>query len=75
MRSMGPNNIISGSCLCGDACVGRYHQNDSRREPKLDGDVETHVDAALVGDMILKGFHRPVTTYNVLAMRSTNLAQ
>jgi class 3 adenylate cyclase len=43
--------------------------------PRVFAKIEPHVNATSVGDLTLKGFHRPVTTHNVLAMRSENLAQ
>jgi class 3 adenylate cyclase len=56
--------------LCGEANDGQI-----LIAPRVLAKIEPHVDATLVGDLTLKGFHRPVTTYNVLTMRSENLAQ
>ena len=35
--------------------------------------VETSIDAAPIGDLVLKGFHRPVPAYNILGMRMDGL--
>jgi class 3 adenylate cyclase len=35
--------------------------------------VETSIDAAPIGDLVLKGFHRPVPAYNILGMRLDGL--
>ena len=56
--------------LCGEASDGQI-----LIAPRVFATIEQYVDAAPVGDLTLKGFHRPVTTCNVLAMRSENLAQ
>ena len=56
--------------LCGEASDGQI-----LIAPRVYVKIEPHVDATLVGDLTLKGFHRQVTTYNVSAMRSGNLAQ
>lgn len=56
--------------LCGEASDGQI-----LIAPRVFAKIEQYVDAAPVGDLTLKGFHRPVTACNVLAMRSENLAQ
>ncbi len=56
--------------LCGEASDGQV-----LIAPRVFAKIEPYVDANPVGDLTLKRFHRPVTTYNVSAMRSKNLAQ
>ncbi len=56
--------------LCGEARDGQI-----LIAPRVFAKIEEYVDAAPVGDLTLKGFHRPVTTYNVLAVRAEIPAQ
>jgi class 3 adenylate cyclase/PAS domain-containing protein len=50
--------------LCGDARDGQILIS-----PRIFAKVETHVEAELVGELTLKGFHRPVLAHNVLGVR------
>jgi adenylate cyclase len=50
--------------LCGEAKPGQI-----LIPQRLLGSVENLVDAESVGELHLKGFHRPVTAYNILGLR------
>jgi class 3 adenylate cyclase len=50
--------------LCGEANDGQILIS-----PRVFAKVEPHVEAVSVGDLSLKGFHRPVAACNVLAIR------
>jgi adenylate cyclase len=50
--------------LCGEAKPGQI-----LIPQRLLGSVENFVDAESVGELHLKGFHRPVTAYNILGFR------
>ncbi len=50
--------------LCGEAGDGQILIS-----PRVFAKIESHVDAASVGDLSLKGFHQPVAAYNVMAIR------
>jgi class 3 adenylate cyclase len=56
--------------LCGEAKDGQI-----LIAPRVFAKIEQDVDAVPVGDLTLKGFHRPVTTYSLKAIRTENLAQ
>lgn len=42
--------------------------------PRIHAKVEAHVDAVSLGELNLKGFHRPIAVHNVLAMRTLEAA-
>jgi class 3 adenylate cyclase/PAS domain-containing protein len=50
--------------LCGEAADGQVLIS-----PRIFSKVETHVEAEAVGELTLKGFHRPVVAHNVLGLR------
>jgi class 3 adenylate cyclase len=50
--------------LCGEAKDGQVLVSQ-----RVYGKVEERIDAAGVGELTLKGFHRPVPAYNVVALR------
>jgi class 3 adenylate cyclase/PAS domain-containing protein len=50
--------------LCGDA-----KDNQILISPRIFSKVETHIEAEPVGELTLKGFHRPVCAHNVLRVR------
>jgi class 3 adenylate cyclase len=51
--------------LCGEARPGQI-----LAPQRLLGSVEELIEAEPVGEMTLKGFHRPVTAYNILRLKS-----
>ena len=51
--------------LCGEAKDGQILIS-----PRIFSKVESHIEAEPVGELTLKGFHRPVFAHNVLAVRS-----
>jgi class 3 adenylate cyclase len=51
--------------LCGEAGDGQILIS-----PRIFSKVETELDAEPVGDLTLKGFHRPVFAHNVLSVRA-----
>jgi adenylate cyclase len=51
--------------LCGEATDGQILIS-----PRIYSRVETGIDAEPIGELSLKGFHRPVFAHNVLAVRS-----
>ena len=50
--------------LCGEATDGQILIS-----PRIYSKVEAHIEAESVGELSLKGFHRPVLAHNVLAAR------
>jgi class 3 adenylate cyclase/PAS domain-containing protein len=50
--------------LCGEANDGQILIS-----PRIYSKVEAHIEAEVVGELSLKGFHRPVFAHNVLAVR------
>ena len=50
--------------LCGEAADGQILIS-----PRIFSKVEAHVETESVGELTLKGFHRPVAAHNVLAIR------
>jgi class 3 adenylate cyclase len=50
--------------LCGEASDGQILIS-----PRIFSKVEAHVEAEPVGELSLKGFHRPVLAHNVLGLR------
>jgi len=50
--------------LCGEAQPGQILV-----PRRLLGTVEHLVEAEVIGELSLKGFHRPITTYNILRLR------
>jgi adenylate cyclase len=50
--------------LCGEASDGQILMS-----PRVFAKVEQDVDVAGVGELSLKGFHRPIAAYNVVAVR------
>jgi class 3 adenylate cyclase/PAS domain-containing protein len=50
--------------LCGEASDGQILIS-----PRIFSKIEAHVEAEVVGDLSLKGFHRPVFAHNVLRLR------
>ncbi|MBI4489583.1 MAG: adenylate/guanylate cyclase domain-containing response regulator, partial [Deltaproteobacteria bacterium] len=52
------------SRLCGEAKPGQILVSQ-----RLLGTVEDLVEVEPVGELVLKGFHRPITTYNVLGLK------
>jgi class 3 adenylate cyclase len=53
------------SRLCGEAQPGQILISQ-----RLLGEVEDLVEVERVGELSLKGFHRPVTAYNILRLKS-----
>jgi class 3 adenylate cyclase len=53
------------SRLCGEAKPGQI-----LIPQRLLGTVEELVDAEPVGELHLKGFHRPITAYNILGLKT-----
>jgi len=51
--------------LCGEAEDGQILIS-----PRVFAKIEARVEAAPVGELVLKGFHRPIAAYNVLALNS-----
>ncbi|HYB73067.1 MAG TPA: adenylate/guanylate cyclase domain-containing protein, partial [Candidatus Sulfotelmatobacter sp.] len=51
--------------LCGEAKPGQILVSQ-----RVLGAVEDLVEAAPAGDLVLKGFHRPVAAYNILRILS-----
>ena len=56
--------------LCGEAEDGQILVS-----PRIFSKVERQVDAESVGELSLKGFHRPVHAYNVSAARDPSAAE
>jgi len=54
--------------LCGEA-----KENQILISPRIFSKVEAHIEAEPVGELSLKGFHRPVLTHNVLGVRPDGL--
>jgi class 3 adenylate cyclase len=54
--------------LCGEAADGQILVS-----PRIFSKVETEIDAEPIGELTLKGFHRPVFAHNVLRVRSDAL--
>jgi adenylate cyclase len=52
------------SRLCGEAKPGQILVSQ-----RLLGTVEDLVEVKSVGELVLRGFHRPVTTYNILRLK------
>jgi class 3 adenylate cyclase len=50
--------------LCGEAGDGQILIS-----PRIHSKVEAHVEAEVIGELSLKGFHRPVLAHNVVRMR------
>ena len=50
--------------LCGEAKPGQI-----LIPKRLLGDLESLIDVEPIGDLVLKGFHRPVTAYNVIGLK------
>lgn len=50
--------------LCGEAAAGQILVS-----PRIFSKTETQVDAQSVGELLLKGFHRPVHAHNVVGLR------
>jgi class 3 adenylate cyclase/PAS domain-containing protein len=50
--------------LCGEAGDGQILIS-----PRIYSKVEAHVEAEVIGELSLKGFHRPVLAHNVVKMR------
>jgi len=51
--------------LCGEAQPGQILISQ-----QLLGMVEELIDVAQVGELVLKGFRRPITAYNILALKT-----
>lgn len=49
--------------LCGEASDGQVLIS-----PRVHAKVEQYVEAVSIGELNLKGFHRPVAAHNVLGM-------
>ena len=50
--------------LCGEASDGQ-----NLISPRMFSKTGTHIDVESIGELSMKGFNRPVTAYNVLAVR------
>lgn len=61
--AIGPVNILA-SRLCGEAKSGQI-----LLPQRLLGMIEHLVDVEYVGELVLKGFHRPIKAYNVLGLK------
>jgi adenylate cyclase len=55
--------------LCGEASDGQILIS-----PRVFAKVKPCVEASPVGDLALKGFHRPITTHNVVGLHATDPA-
>jgi len=53
--------------LCGEAGDGQILIS-----PRIFSRTETHIETEPVGELTLKGFHRPVSAYNVKGLRSAD---
>ena len=51
--------------LCGDAATGQILIS-----PRIFSKIESQIEAEPVGELTLKGFHRPVFAHNVVALRT-----
>lgn len=67
------NYVATGSVcnlaarLCSEAKAGQILVSH-----RVYGRIEQHVSAEPVGELVLKGFHRPVPAYNILGMMATS---
>jgi class 3 adenylate cyclase len=61
--AIGPATNLAAR-LCGEA-----KDKQILIAPRVLAKIESHVDVEALGEFTLKGFHRPVPAYNVLAMR------
>ena len=52
--------------LCAEARSGQI-----LIDPKVHSTIETQAELEPAGELVLKGIHRPVATFNVLAMRES----
>jgi class 3 adenylate cyclase len=55
---------------CGEASDGQILIS-----PRVFAKVEQYVEAVAVGELRLKGFHRPVAVQNVLALRDAGVGK
>jgi len=53
--------------LCGEANDGQVLIS-----PRVFAKIETCVDAVAIGELSLKGFHRPVAAHNIIALQDTS---
>lgn len=65
--AIGPATNLAAR-LCGEA-----KDTQILIAPRILAKFETHIDVEVLGEFTLKGFHRPVLAYNVLASREDGL--
>lgn len=62
--AVGPATNLAAR-LCGEAKSGQI-----LIAPRIFAKLDTEIDVEPVGELVLKGFHRPIFAYNVLSLRS-----
>jgi class 3 adenylate cyclase len=67
--AIGPATNLAAR-LCGEA-----KDRQILIAPRILAKIEAHIDVEALGEFTLKGFHRPVSAYNVLAVRREGLNQ
>ena len=66
---------IGPACNLAARLCGEAKDTQILVAPRVFAKVEAQIEAASVGELLLKGFQRPVPAYNVLGLSAEGLAQ